>query len=297
MNEVVIISGATCTGKTALAIDIAEKNNAEIISCDSVQIYKKADIGSAKASVEEQQRIRHHLIDVVNVDEIFDVATYVELAKKALQDITNRGKNVVVVGGSGFYLKSWFMAVADTIQIPKHISDFASKIEEEGGAKALAIELLKIDKLAAETIDICNPRRTKNALERCLATSKSVRQLRSEFEKLPCPMGEFPRKFVLLDVEDDKLFQRITLRTNSMIENGLIEETKKLIDLGILKNPSLKNSTGYKQAIEFIQNNSTDLQRLKDDIAIQTMSLVRKQRKYFASQLKDIPRSALSSFL
>lgn len=291
MNEVIIISGPTCSGKTSLAIDIAKKNNAEIISCDSVQIYKKANIGSAKATIEEQTQVKHHLIDVANVDETFDVATYVELAKKAYLDIKNRGKNIVVVGGSGFYLKSWFMAVADKIDVPKSISDFTSKIELEGGAKKLAEELLKVDSHASEMIDMNNPRRTKNALERCLTTSKSVRQLRAEFEKLPCPMGNFSRKFILLDRPDDEMLERIQQRTQAMLQDGLIEETRELIELGILKNPSLRNSTGYKQAIEFIQTSSNDLQKLKNDIVIQTMSLVRKQRKYFATQLRDIPRS------
>lgn len=293
MNDVLIISGATCTGKTALAIDLAEKHNAEIISCDSVQIYKDADIGSAKATHQEQARIKHHLIDVAKVNQPFDVASYVELAKQAFNDIRKRGKNVVVVGGSGFYLKSWFMAVADNINIPKEISEFTSKIENEGGAKALAKELLKVDAQASEVVDMNNPRRTKNALERCLATSKSVRELRAEFEKLPCPMGEFSRKFILIDRPDDEILKRIELRTQIMLETGLIEETKKLIDEGILENPSLRNSTGYKQTIDYLLNNSTDIDKLKNDIVVQTMSLVRKQRKYFATQLRDIPRSQI----
>lgn len=293
MNDVLIISGATCTGKTALAIDLAEKHNAEIISCDSVQIYKDADIGSAKATLQEQARIKHHLIDVVKVNQPFDVASYVELAKQTFNDIRKRGKNVVVVGGSGFYLKSWFMAVADNISIPKEISEFTSKIEREGGAEALAKELLKVDAQASEIVDMNNPRRTKNALERCLATSKSVRELRTEFEKLPCPMGEFPRKFILIDRPDDEILKRIELRTQIMLKTGLIEETKNLINKGILENPSLRNSTGYKQTIDYLLSNSTNIDKLKSDIVVQTMSLVRKQRKYFATQLRDIPRSRI----
>ncbi len=291
MRDVIIISGATCTGKTALAIDFAEKNNAEIISCDSVQIYKNANIGSAKATPEEQLRVKHHLIDVAKVNEPFDVASYVNLAKKVFNDIRKRGKNVVVVGGSGFYLKSWFMAVADNIEVPKDISNFTSKLEQEGGATALAQELLKVDEHAGDIVDMNNPRRTKNALERCLATSKTVRQLREEFEKLPCPMGEFSRKFILLNRPDDEILKRIQLRTQAMIDCGLIEETQRLIDEGILANPSLRNSTGYKQTIDYILTKSTNIQQLKNDIVVQTMSLVRKQRKYFSTQLRDIPRS------
>ncbi len=284
MTPVTIISGPTCSGKTSYALELAQKIDAEIISCDSVQIYRGMDIGSAKVTPAERALVPHHLIDVADVDEIFDVAKYVELAKAAFDDIKKRGKNVIVVGGSGFYLKSWFSAVADKIEVPDNIKSFTASIEKEG-AEALARELLKIDPDAAQLVDMNNPRRTKNALERCLATSKSVRQLREEFEKLPCTMGEFERKFILLDRPDDEIFQRIKLRTSAMIKEGLIEETRRLIDTGLLKNPSLKNSVGYKQVIEFIENNSNDFAKLENEITTQTMSLVRKQRKYFSSQL------------
>ena len=291
MMPVVIISGPTCAGKSEYALNLAKKTNAEIISCDSVQIYRAMDIGSAKPTKQELESVPHHLIDVANVSEIFDVAKYVELAKKAFDDIRKRGKNVIVVGGSGFYLKSWFYAVADKIEVSAEIKKFTAEIEAMG-ADALAQELLKVDSNAANFIDMNNPRRTRNALERCLAASKSVEQLRADFEKLPCPMGEFERKFILIDRPYDDILQRIKLRTKAMIQNGLIDETKMLIEKGILRNPSLKNSIGYKQTIEFIETKSTDVEKLKNDIVIQTMSLVRKQRKYFASQLRSVERSS-----
>ena len=290
MMPVVIVSGPTCAGKSEYALKLAKKTNAEIISCDSVQIYRAMDIGSAKPTRQELESVPHHLIDVANVSEIFDVAKYTELAKQAFDDIRKRGKNVIVVGRSGFYLKSWFFAVADKIEVPAEIKKFASKIEAMG-VNALAQELLKVDSNAANFVDMNNPRRTRNALERCLATSKSVEQLRADFEKLPCPMGEFERKFILIDRPDDEILQRIKLRTKAMIENGLVDETKMLIEKGILRNPSLKNSIGYKQAIEFIETKSTNIEKLENDIVVQTMSLVRKQRKYFASQLRSIERS------
>ncbi len=284
MKPVTIISGPTCSGKSAYALKLAQETDAEIISCDSVQIYRGMDIGSAKVTPQEQSLVKHHLIDVANVDEIFDVAKYVELAKNAFDDIRARGKNVIVAGGSGFYLKAWFSAVADKIEIPDDIKKFTSQIEKNG-AQQLARELLKIDEKAGELVDMNNPRRTKNALERCLATGKNVKQLREEFEKLPCPIGDFEKEFILIDRPDEDILQRIKQRSKAMIENGLLEETRNLIELGLLKNPSLRNSVGYKQAIEFIENNSTNFAKLENDIVIQTMSLVRKQRKYFKTQL------------
>lgn len=292
MKPVAIISGPTCSGKTELAIRLAEKLGAEIISCDSVQIFRGMDIGSAKPTPEERAKIPHHLIDAADVSEKFDVARYVRLAKAALRDIASRGKNVVVAGGSGFYLSAWFKAVADGVEIPPEVAQFAAKTEAEGGAEALARELLKIDPRAAETIDIRNPRRARNALERCLASGKSAAELRADFERLPCPMGEFPRRFMLLDRPDAEMAARIKIRTRKMIDAGLVEETRALIDAGLLQNPSLKNATGYKQAVEFIRSGSSDTRRLAEEIEIQTMSLVRRQRKYFRTQLGNIPRCA-----
>lgn len=290
MTPVIIVSGPTCAGKTELALSLAAANNAEIISCDSVQIYRGMDIGSAKPTAAERAKIPHHLIDVADVRQTFDVAQYVSLAKAALADIGRRGKNVVVVGGSGFYLKSWFAATADSVAIPPEAAQFAALTEAERGAEGLAAELLKIDPDAAQTVDIHNPRRTRKALERCLATGKSAAELRADFAKLPCPMGEFERRFILLDRPDAELAERIKARSRAMLAAGLVEETRALMQNGLLQNPPLRNSTGYKQAIEFIQSGSADLEKLEREISAQTMSLARKQRKYFRTQLGDIPR-------
>ena len=285
--KIEIISGTTCSGKTTASIELAEKIDAEIISCDSVQFYRGMDIGSAKATPEEQARVKHHLIDVADVGEIFDVAMYVEHAKKALSEIKSRKKNVVVVGGSGFYLKAWFCAVVDKMEIPQDIKNFAENIEKNG-AEALACELLKIDPNAANSLDINNPRRTRNALERCLASGKSVKELLEDFSKLPCPFGEIERNLTILDRPDTEMLERITLRTKQMLEQGIVEETKRLLELGLEKNPAAANSTGYKQTISFIKNKETDLKKLEAEIILQTMSLVRKQRKNLRSLFKNI---------
>lgn len=280
MREVIIITGPTCVGKTALSLKLAEECGGEIISCDSVQVYRHADIGSAKPDAAELARVKHHLIDVAEPSEVFDVARYVELAKAAFDDISARGKKAVVVGGSGFYLKSWFCAVADNVMIPPEIRAFTEDLERVGGAVALARELLKVDPNAASALDINNPRRTKNALERCLVTGKSVMRLREDFAALPCPMGDdFSRRVIRLNLPDNELLERIKLRTHKMFEDGLIDETKKLIELGIERNPPLRNSVGYKQVIEFIKSGASDVGKLEADIIKQTQSLVRKQLK------------------
>ena len=276
--SVVVISGPTCSGKTAFAIKTALETSAEIISCDSVQLYRGLDIGSAKPTAAERAQVRHHLIDVADVRDCFDVAGYVELAKAAFDDIRARGKNVVVVGGSGFYLKSWFCAVADKIEVPEDVRAFAQEAESRG-AEALAEELLKISPDARNLVDLHNPRRTRNALERCMATGKSVGELRAEFAKLPCPYGEFEKRFIILDRPDAEMLARISERTRAMVAAGLVEETRRLLAEGLDGNPSVRNSTGYKQAADYIKNGGCDTRKLAEEIDIQTMSLVRKQRK------------------
>ena len=182
MTEIFIITGVTCSGKTSMSMELARKEGAEIISCDSVQIYRGMDIGSAKASAEEMSEIPHHLVDVCDCDKHFDVSEYVALAKEALEDIAARDKKIVVCGGSGFYLRAWFAAVTDGVGIPSEIKSVCDEIERRG-ASALKEALLKIDPAAADTVDILNPRRAKNALARCMATGMTCAACSARVEK------------------------------------------------------------------------------------------------------------------
>jgi len=280
MTKITVITGSTCSGKTRAAIDIAEQNNAEIISCDSVQVYRGMDIGSAKATKDELKRIRHHLIDVCEVEDNFDISRYVALAKMALADILGRGKNVVVAGGSGFYLKAWFEPVADELPIDDSIRFTTDKIEAESGATGLAQALLNIDNDADKWVDMLNPRRTKNALARCMASGKSVRQLLDDFAALPCPLGEFEYDIRLLNPPQNILESAIILRTADMIKSGLIEETKKLLNLGIRNNLAARSAIGYRETIAWLDSGSDNIDALREEITKNTISLTKKQRKF-----------------
>ncbi|MBP3357690.1 MAG: tRNA (adenosine(37)-N6)-dimethylallyltransferase MiaA, partial [Opitutales bacterium] len=142
---ITIITGPTCCGKTSTAIELAEKIDGEIISCDSVLVYKGMDIGSAKPTKYEQERVKHHLIDVSDVSQKFDVSKYIEHAKKALADILQRGKQPIIAGGSGFYLKAWFSAVTDNLEIPDEVLRKADEIELQSGDEGLKQALLELD--------------------------------------------------------------------------------------------------------------------------------------------------------
>ena len=184
MTEVFIITGVTCSGKTSMSMELARREGAEIISCDSVQIYRGMDIGSAKASAEEMSEIPPHLVDVCDCDKHFDVSEYVALAKKALEDIAARGKKIIVCGGSGFYLRAWFAAVTDGVGIPSEIKSVCDEIEQRG-ASALKEALLKIDPAAADTVDILNLRRALHGV------GNDLRRALREVCRPPLPNGQY----------------------------------------------------------------------------------------------------------
>lgn len=283
-EEIFIISGPTASGKTAKAIELAKAVDAEIISCDSVQVYEFMDIGSAKPSAKERAEIPHHLIDVCHPSRQFSVGEYVALSKYALEKILKNKKRVIVAGGSGFYLKAWFSPVTDEIEIPKSVKDECQKLFDLGGSEALKEKLLSLDPEAADSIDIQNPRRIRPALERVLATSLTLKELRRKFESLPCPMGNFKINFKSTDMPDEELFKRVKTRAEKMIEDGLIEETKKLMSIGIEKNPSAAMAIGYRETMEAIRQN--DFSNLAEKIFLSTKKLIKKQRKFLKTQIR-----------
>ena len=283
MDEVIIISGPTAAGKTAKALELARSLGAEIISCDSVQVYKYMDIGSAKASMQERAEIPHHLIDVCEPSRQFSVGEYIELSKAALEKIRKNKKRAIVVGGSGFYLKAWFAPVCDEIEIPQAVKDECDFLAKTGGAGALKERLLALDPCAGDTIDIQNPRRIRPALERVLASSKTLKELRKNFESLPCPMGDFPKKYINIDLPDAEIFARAKSRAEKMVEDGLVEETKRLLELGIEKNPSACSAIGYRETIAAIKKN--DFSALAAGIFLSTKHLIKKQRKFLKTQI------------
>ena len=284
MTEVFIITGATCSGKTEMSLGLAKSLGAEIISCDSVQVYRQMDIGSAKATARERGEIPHHLIDVADCSKTFDVSEYVAQAKAALSDIRARGKNVVVCGGSCFYLRSWFAAVTDNVKISESAKLFCEETEKLG-ANALTRELLKIDPDAAQTVDVLNPRRAKNALARCLSSGKTCAQLAADFAALPCPFGEIKRNIRILELPKENLEEKIRARTEDMIARGLVDETRELIKAGIKQNPSARAAIGYRETIEWIELGGSDISELSRQITANTLALVKKQRKYFKNSL------------
>lgn len=289
-NTLYALTGATASGKTSCALAWAQQNNAEILSCDALLFYRGMDIGTAKPSPEERNGIPHYGIDLVPVHETYDIHRYVHYARKTVEDIIARGKNVLITGGSGFYLKSFFAPVTDGVSIPEKIRQDIQAIDKNEGLKGLCHALHTLNPNGVNGIDLNNPHRVLRALERCLATGKTIQQLRSEFEAMPSAFSDFKLQLCVLTRDDPSMRERIAKRTQTMIETGLIEEVQALVAAGLLNNPTAARSIGYAQTLQWLEAKTDDKTSLAESINTATWQLVRKQRTWFRHQLPQDTR-------
>lgn len=279
-----VLTGCTATGKTELALRWAEANDAEIVSCDSLLFYRGMDIGTAKPTRDELVRVPHHLLDIRDVTARMDIAGYVGLARGAVADILRRGRRVLVAGGSGFYLKAFFAPVADDIEIPEALRVRVKRQLEEEGLPMLVEELSRLNPAGLGTLDVCNPRRVVRALERCLASGRSLAALQAAFAAQPGPFASFEVKLCELVREKGDLDERIERRVDQMLRTGLREEVGRLLAAGLRENPSAAGAIGYRETVEAIDRGMSDGE-LGGRIARNTRALVKKQRTWFKTQL------------
>ena len=280
-----IITGPTAVGKTEYALSYAEQHNAEIVSCDASLVYRGMDIGTAKPSKEELARVPHHLIDVNAVDEPYDIVAYVRDAEAAVADIFARGKSVVVTGGSGFYLKSFFAPVIDIVVVTDAIRAQVAELYEAKGLEGLIADLHQRSPEGLGNLDPMNPRRVLRALERCIASGKSLPELQAEFAARPEPYGDCEKKLILLERDTENLKQRVALRAEQMVKDGLINEVEALLELGLRNNPSAASAIGYRETIAFLDR-KLELRELVPEIVQNTIHLVKKQRTWFRTQIR-----------
>ena len=245
-----ILTGATAVGKTEWALRWALENDAEIVSCDSLLFYRGMDIGTAKPSAEELARVPHHLIDLLEVDEPMNIARYAALAKAAVEAIAGRGKRVLITGGSGFYLKSFFAATSVKIQVSPEFRAQVAGIEAASGLGGLLERLEGLNPQGLGSLDSENPRRVVRALERCLASGLTLSQLQTAFAALPAPFADWSLRLVRLDRPIEALERRIEQRVRGMLAAGLVEEVKRLLERGLASNPSASKAIGYRDGIE-----------------------------------------------
>jgi tRNA dimethylallyltransferase len=275
-----ILTGPTAVGKTELALRWAEKHGAEIVSCDSLLFYRGMDIGTAKPTKAERTRVPHHLVDTLDVVERMDVARFVLLARAAVEAIVARGRAVLVVGGSGLYLKTFFAPVADKVDVPAAVR---ARVEKLLLPEAVA-ELRRLNPHGLEKLDAANPRRVARALERCLASGKTLHELAKEFAQQRAPFDGWHSVLTRLDRPAVDLAGRIEARVAAMLRAGLVDEVRQLRAAGLEKNPSAMRAIGYREVLAMLDGKLGEA-ALADEIATNTRALVKKQRTWFRTQL------------
>ena len=285
-NEIFVITGTTAVGKTELALRWAEENNAEILSCDSTNVYRGMDIGTAKPTAAERARAPHHGIDLVEPDEKFSVGDYLDFAIPCVADVFARGKNLLVAGGSGFYLKSFYAPVTDEIEIPPEIRAQVAEFLARGNAFATE-QLRTLNPDNAPGFDWQNPRRVARALERCLASGKTISALKAEMDARTSPFAKYKIRTLLLQRSREDLDKRISLRVAQMLALGLVEEVKTLArERGLRPNTPAGNAIGYRETLAWLASGEPGGTRaLADEIALSTRQLAAKQRKWFRTQI------------
>ena len=274
MRRLVAIVGPTAVGKTALAVRLAEAFNAEVESADSRQVYRYADLGTAKPSPEERALVPHHLVDVVDPDEDFSVAMYQEAAYRALEDIERRGKSAFLVGGSGLYVQAVVAGFRIPEVGPNH--ELRRTLEEKaasGGGIALYAELQRLDPDAARRIDPRNVRRVVRALEVCHATGLP-------FSTLQRREPRFRTLMVGLTTSREDLYRRIDERVDRMMEQGLVQEVEALQARGYSPDLPSLSGLGYRQIARYLEG-EVGLDEVVQRIKHETHRFARHQYAWF----------------
>lgn len=274
--SVIVICGATATGKSDLAVAVAKKFNGEIINADSMQLYKGMDIGTAKLSLEEREGIPHHLLDVLEVTEDASVAWYQESARSLIADIESRGRNAIIVGGTGLYIK----AILDELNFPDTdpgVRERLNEMAEKIGAPAMHERLALLDPGAALAIDARNLRRVIRALEVIEITGKPFTANLPRKESTRYPQA---RQFGLV-MDRQSLAERIDQRVERMWEKGLVAETRALIDAGIRNGRTAQLALGYSQILRFIDGEISQDQA-KEETKRATRQYARRQETWFS---------------
>lgn len=249
-QPLIVLTGPTAVGKTSLSISLAKAVNGEIISADSMQVYKKMDIGSAKIRPEEMQGIPHYLVDVLEPEEEFHIVKFQQMAKKAMEDIYSRGKIPILVGGTGFYIQ----AVTKDIDFTEaqQENDYRKELEalaEEKGGKHLHEMLRKVDPVSADAIHAHNVKRVIRALEFYHQNGSPISAHNEEQKQHESP---YNLAYFVLNMPRELLYERIDLRVDQMMKEGLLEEVARLKEEGCHRGMVSMQGLGYKEILAYL---------------------------------------------
>lgn len=255
MDKIICIAGPTASGKTALAVAMARELNAEVISCDSMQIYRGMDIGTAKPTIDEMDGVVHHMLDVADPGEDFSVSRYCEMADSILQDILSRGKTAIIAGGTGLYMDA---LIRGNSFAPYPSTGMREKLESEAdqiGMEAMLEKLRAIDPDAAAKLHTADRKRIIRALEVYYETGKTITEHNRMTQQIP-PKYQ-PVWFGLEDENREDLYDRIDRRVDQMLEDGLLDEIRSLLARGISEKCTAMQAIGYKEFVNALQGNGT----------------------------------------
>ena len=287
MNNIICIAGPTASGKTALAVELAKELNGEVVSCDSMQVYRRMDIGTAKPNQAEMQGIIHHMLDVADPDEDFSVSRYCEMATPIVDDIVARGKTAIIAGGTGLYMDS---LIRGNDFAPYPATGRREELEERAhreGIEALMAWLQDIDPEAAAKLHLSDRKRIIRALEVYLETGETISTHNKRTQAIP---PRYQPLWLGLDFEDRAvLYNRIDRRVDIMLEQGLITEIEELLAAGIPKKSTAMQAIGYKEFLAAMDGQCTIMQAAED---------VKKASRHYAKrQLTWFRRNANMNWL
>ncbi|MDO4618376.1 MAG: tRNA (adenosine(37)-N6)-dimethylallyltransferase MiaA [Clostridia bacterium] len=274
---IIVVSGPTASGKTALAIALAKKFNAEVISADSMQIYKEMDIGTAKPTTAEMDGIVHHMIDIIEPSESFSVADFVKKSHTVAEDITNRGKTVILAGGTGLYIDSFLKDIDFDEEQNSYVREELEKRLQKDGIEGILEELKRVDSVSYERLHPNNTKRILRAVEFYRLHNIPI----SEYQK---KTQQKESRYVcinfLINHDREVLRNRIDKRVDIMMETGLLEEAKKLWDKKELLSDTAKMAIGYKELFGYFEGNKT-IEEATNELKTRSKQYAKRQMTWF----------------
>lgn len=283
-NKLIILAGPTASGKTSVSIDLAKRLGGEIISADSMQVYKYMDVGTAKISVEEMQGVKHHLIDVLDPKEDFNIVKFQNMVKCSIEEIVKNGHIPILVGGTGFYIQSIIYDIDFNTEDDN--SSVRKKLEEEYdtlGADFMYEKLKKIDSVSAGIIHKNNKKRIIRAIEFFLINNEPISSHNEVQRKKNSP---YDYRFFVLNPPRDILYERINQRVDIMVGKGLVDEVKSLKERGLSKANISMQGIGYKEILEYLEGDIS-LETAIENIKQNTRHMAKRQVTWFKRE-KDV---------
>ena len=278
MNRIICIAGPTASGKTALAVELAKELNGEVVSCDSMQVYRRMDIGTAKPTREEMQGIPHHMIDVAEPDEDFSVSRYCDMASPIVDDIVARGKTAIIAGGTGLYMDSLIRGNAFA---PFPATGVREKLEAQAdaeGMQAMLRWLQSVDPDSAARLHLSDRKRILRALEVYLETGETITEHNRKTQQRP---PKYSPLWLGLDFADrGELYRRIDGRVDAMLKMGLMEEIRELLASGIPAKCTAMQAIGYKEFVNALYGGET-IEQAAEEVKKSSRHYAKRQLTWF----------------